>query len=261
MSEYTSFMKQHQSHSLFYSLLIHAVILCAVFLLLVLKEEKVIKVQEQYHPIHLQQVYERHSQKSKVEKPVEKIAPKVIKKPKPKKIKKPTKPKKLPKKKKIPLKKKKPVPPKPKPKTVEKPIPKVVEEKIVAVEEKAEEVIVTPMQKPVLSSAAVKEIAKPITPQTTPQDQYIKSNISEIMGLLRKHLYYPRMARKRHIEGKVVVEFELLVDGSIQNIRVIEAHRDILGRAAVTTIERLEGKLPKPSEKLLLTVPIMYKLK
>jgi len=263
MSEYTSFMKQHKSWSFFYSLFIHAVILSIIFLVIVPKEEKVIKVQEKYHPIHLQQVHEHQLQKSEVLKPVVKVVPKVTKKvkPTPKKRKKPPKVKKPPKKRKIPLKKKKPVPPKPKPKIVEKPKPQVVEEKTVGVQEKAEEVIITPTQKPVLSSAAVKEIAKPVTPKTTPKEQYIKSNISEIMGLLRKHLYYPRMARKRHIEGKVVVEFELLIDGSIQNIKIIEAHREILGRAAVTTIERLEGKLPKPSEKLLLKVPIMYKLK
>jgi len=253
-------MKQHKSRSLFYSLLVHALILGIVLSALVLTETKVLKPQQpKYHPICLKKVHAHRIQKVPPIKHVEKVPPKVIKKvkPTPKKVKKPPKPKKPPKKRKVPLKKKKPVPPKP----VEKPVAEVVEKKVVKVQEKVKEVIITPVQEPVLSSAAAKEIAKPVTPKTTPKEHYIKSNISEIMSLLRKHLYYPRMARKRHIEGKVVVEFELLVDGTIQNIKVIEAHRDILGRAAVTTIERLEGKLPKPSEKLLLSVPIMYRLK
>jgi TonB family protein len=68
------------------------------------------------------------------------------------------------------------------------------------------------------------------------------------------------MARKRCIEGEVLVRFELLENGDIENIRVIDAVNDILARAAVTTIERLEGKFPLPSERLVLNVPIMYVL-
>ncbi len=254
-------MKQHKSRSLFYSLLIHALIIGSFISALVLTETKIPKLQPKYHLICLEKVHEHPIQKIQILKPVENVVPKTVKKiePIPKKIKKPVKIQKPPKKKKIPLKKKKSVLPKPKP--IEKAAPTVEEKKVPKVEEKAKEVIVTSVQRPVLSSAAVKEIAKPVTPRTTPKEKYIKSNISEIMTLLREHLYYPRMARKRHIEGKVVVEFELLRDGTIKNIKVVEAQRDILGRAAVTTIERLEGKLPKPSEKLLLTVPIMYKLR
>ena len=254
-------MKQHKTHSLFYSLIIHALILGILFFTLSLGEKKVLKVQARYHPMHLSQVHDHPALKPVAPKPVIKPTPKVIKKvkPAPKKVKKRHKPKKVPKKKLVPLKKKKPIPPKPKP--IEKPKEEVVEKMVPKAVQKPQEVVVTPTKAPTLNSAAVQKIAKPVTPQSTPEEHYVKSNISEIMSLLREYLYYPRMARKRHIEGKVVVEFELLVDGSIENIKVIEAHRDILGRAAVTTVERLQGKLPKPSETLLLRVPIMYRLK
>ncbi len=100
----------------------------------------------------------------------------------------------------------------------------------------------------------------PTTDKLTPEDAYIKAHIAEIMSLLRKNLYYPRMARKRGIEGTVMVQFELLANGEINNITVLESERDILASATVTTIERMEGKFPLPSEPLLLNVPIVYEL-
>ena len=56
-------------------------------------------------------------------------------------------------------------------------------------------------------------------------------------------------------------EWKTSINGDIKNITIIEAGRDILARAAVTTIERLDGKFPLPSEPLILHVPIMYKLR
>ncbi len=128
------------------------------------------------------------------------------------------------------------------------------------VDTEAKELIVTPEVPVVLSPAAQQPIDAPPAEEMTPEDAYIKAHISEIMALLRKNLYYPRMARKRGIEGKVLVRFELLQNGEIRNIEVVESERDILARAAVTTIERLEGKFPLPDETLVLNVPIMYQL-
>jgi protein TonB len=98
------------------------------------------------------------------------------------------------------------------------------------------------------------------TENVTPEESYLSENIATIMALLKKNLYYPRMARKRCIEGEVLVRFELLENGDIENITVIEAADDILARAAVTTIERLAGKFPLPKERLVLNVPIIYTL-
>jgi len=110
------------------------------------------------------------------------------------------------------------------------------------------------------TEAAQQETEMPLDEHVSPEDAYIEAHLAEIMALLRENLYYPRMARKRHIEGKVTVRFELLENGSIENITVLDAERDILARSAVTTIERLEGKFPLPSQRLILNVPIMYNL-
>ncbi len=136
----------------------------------------------------------------------------------------------------------------------------VLEEERVEKEELVEEVMVVSEAEAALSSPAQEAIATPAAEEISPEDAYVNAHISEIMALLRKNLYYPRMARKRGIQGKVLVRFELLQNGEIQHIEVLESGRDILARAAVTTIERLDGKFPFPEETLVLNVPIMYEL-
>ena len=243
-------MKNRKLRSFLYSLFLHGTIALLVVALFVTtkNEEKVPK--EKYCKVMLTQVCECLPEKAAVKPPV------VQKKPQPKKkVVKKKKPKPIVKKK-IPVKKAPVV----EEKVIEE--PEVVEEiQVVEVEEEAKELIVTPNAPVVLSPAAKEAIEAPPAKNITPEDAYVKAHIAEIMSLLRKNLYYPRMARKRGIEGKVIVRFELLETGEIKNITIIEAGRDILAGAAVTTIERLEGKFPLPSEPLLLHVPIMYQLK
>ncbi|MDA3945420.1 MAG: energy transducer TonB, partial [Helicobacteraceae bacterium] len=154
---------------------------------------------------------------------------------------------------------------------VEDPVEEVEEELVEIVDEKtpvdavddeeAKEVVVMPEMPAVLSPAGQQAIDAPPAEVMSPEDAYVKAHIAEIMALLRKNLYYPRMARKRGIEGTVIVRFELLASGKVKNIIIVEASRKILGQAAVTTIKRLNGKFPLPSERLFLNVPIMYRLR
>ena len=245
-------MKNHKSLSLLYSLFLHGVIVILVIILVVtLQDEKKI-LQEHCYVVQLSQfdvkptpklVVKKQTIKKKVKPPVKK---KVIKK---KPVKKKVVKRKPVVKKIVPVKKA-PV--------VE---PEVNEAEIVEEVEEPKAVVITPNEEAVLSPAAQEKVEEPLTPESTPEEMYVQTHISEIMSLLRKNLYYPRMARKRHIQGKVMVRFELRTNGEIHNITIMEAGRDILGAAAVTTIERLEGKFPLPDETLILHVPIMYQLK
>ena len=252
-------MKNRKLRSFLYSLFLHGTILLLVVALLVSTKNEEEVPKEKYCKVMLTQVCECLPEKPVVKPPV------VQKKPQPKK--------KVVKKKIIKKKKPKPVVKK---KVLVKKAPvieeKVIEEvevveeepveiQVVEVKEEPKEIIVTPNAPVVLSPAAQVAIDAPPEENITPEDAYVKEHIAEIMSLLRKNLYYPRMARKRGIEGKVMVRFELMENGDIQNITIVEAGRDILARAAVTTIERLEGKFPLPKETLILHVPIMYQLK
>ena len=90
---------------------------------------------------------------------------------------------------------------------------------------------------------------------------YIQNNLNKIALLIKENLYYPRRARKRGIEGSVMVKFFLHKDGTVSHIQILSSKSDILSRAAMKTINNLSGKFPKPSEELTLSVPINYELR
>ncbi|MEN8146606.1 MAG: TonB family protein [Campylobacterota bacterium] len=250
-------MKNRKTRSFLYSLFLHGAIVLLVAALFMTTESDEKVAEEKRCKIMLTQVCEY---------PPEKAAPKP---PVVQKQKKPQPKKQVVKKKPEPVKKTVVVKKAPvieemvvdKEVFVEEEMVEQKEVQVVEVEEEAKEVIVAPDAPVVLSPAAQQAIDAPPAENITPEDAYVKAHITEIMALLRKNLYYPRMARKRGIQGKVMVRFELMENGEIKNITVIEAGRDILASAAVTTIERLEGKFPLPSEPLLLNVPIMYQLR
>ena len=90
--------------------------------------------------------------------------------------------------------------------------------------------------------------------------EYMNENIKKISKLLSENLYYPRSARKRNIQGKVMVKFKLSRSAKAYDIEVTSSQSEILSRAAIRTIENLSEKFPSPQEELLLHVPISYRL-
>lgn len=97
-------------------------------------------------------------------------------------------------------------------------------------------------------------------PEIKEEDEYLKEHIAIITKLLQDNLYYPRSARKRAIEGNVVVKFKLLPNASVAYITVLKSPSEVLSRGAIQTIENISSKFPKPKKELILEVPISYKL-
>jgi len=89
---------------------------------------------------------------------------------------------------------------------------------------------------------------------------YINNNLNKISSLIKENLYYPRRARKRGVEGTIVVKFFLHKDATVSNVKILSSQSEILSRAAIKTITELSGKFPKPEEELTLKVPINYAL-
>jgi protein TonB len=92
-------------------------------------------------------------------------------------------------------------------------------------------------------------------------NEYINNHEDEIRELINDNLYYPRKARKRRLQGEVKVKFVLSLDAKVSNITIISSKSDILSRAAIKTLENLSQKFPKPSEELIVNIPIIYKLR
>ena len=90
--------------------------------------------------------------------------------------------------------------------------------------------------------------------------EYVDKNLIKIRELINNSLYYPKSARRRGIVGKVELKFEISTEGEVYNIEIVSSKSDILSRAATKTIQKLSGKFPKPTQKLNISVPIVYKL-
>jgi len=238
------------TNSFIFSIIIHALFIISLFLLYKYISPSFSSKKEEQVCVNLSCVVECvHKEKTLQQKP-KPIEKKVIKKSKPKKIEKKTELRR----KKIYVKKA--------PKKVEK---KIIEE--VVEEEKIVEnptpistlpkkvtksyVVVTPTEREVI----IKE-----TQLVTAQKKYVDDNLAKIARLLQENLYYPRRARKRGVQGEVLVKFNLSQNAEVTNVQVLSSPSDILSRGAIRTINDLSFKFPKPKENLTLSVPIIYKL-
>ncbi|WP_214660479.1 energy transducer TonB [sulfur-oxidizing endosymbiont of Gigantopelta aegis] len=78
-------------------------------------------------------------------------------------------------------------------------------------------------------------------------------------ALLMRHIevqkHYPRIARKRKIEGKIIVSFTLLANGKIKNL-LINGQRSILNKASKNAVM---SALPMPKPPHDLTMPMEIK--
>jgi len=246
-------MKYH-SKSLFFSLFIHILLFGGVILLyteylpkkVVFKEKRIcINLQsikkestnavhkKVCQPVKKKRVHKKKVHKKKIHKKLHKKAPKTVKK-------------------KIELKKKKIVHVS---EIKKKPELKPVVQEV----QKEEETLLTRTQ-PLPVSVSKKVPATHECKSVNKEKVYIQNNLNKIVLLIKENLYYPRRARKRGIQGTIVVKFFLHKDGSVSHTQVLSSKSDILSRAAMKTINNLSGKFPKPSDKLILSVPIHYQL-
>jgi len=175
--------------------------------------------------------------------------PKVKPKPEPKPV---AKPKPKPKKKVKPKPKKK-IKPKPKPKKKVKPKPR---KKPVKASVKK-----TPQVQPVAQNTKPVNKAAAVSPVRSEADQkLIQQTRKSYEALLRRHIEvhknYPRVARKRKIQGKILVSFTLLADGNIKNL-TINGKRSILKKATKKAID-YALPMPKPPKQISLPMQIKF---
>ena len=89
--------------------------------------------------------------------------------------------------------------------------------------------------------------------------------LNTIRGLIEQQKKYPRVAKSRQFQGKVIVEFVLMLSGKVGSIKVVEGCRfSILNRAAIQAVESA-SPYPKPPPGLFsgqhsLRIPIVFEL-
>jgi len=228
------------TNSFIISMIIHTLLIAILFVSYKYISPSFSEKKETMVCVSLSCMAEHKPNKENVKAEAQKKEKKIIKKSKPKKIKK----------RKEPVKKK----------VYVKELPKKIEES------KIVEVISTPLEKNipkshVLVTPTTSEVVIKESKIVTAEKKYVDENLVRITQLLRENLYYPRRARKRGVQGEVLVKFNLSSNAEVTAIEVISSKNDILSRAAIKTINDLSYKFPKPKETLTLSVPIVYRLK
>ena len=126
------------------------------------------------------------------------------------------------------------------------------------------EALVKKEKESVLAQEQSKEVASASTEQTEVKvacdKQYMQDNIALINALIKQNLYYPRIAKKRGMQGKAMVSFTLDTDGEILEIKALGSLASILSKAAIKTVQKASESFPHPKEVLALQIPIVYKL-
>jgi periplasmic protein TonB len=173
-----------------------------------------------------------------IEKIVEKPAPKVIEKPKKveKKI----------------VKQEKPIE-----KIVEKPAPKVVEKENENIEKMAvaEQNEISTKQESIIQSNSNNERNKNL------ESEYL----AKVKNKIEKNKVYPKVAKRLNQTGKVIVSFDILKDGKITNIKIIDKSKfEKLDEASIellTNIEFFEA-IPNELNKTVwnIQIPINYQI-
>ena len=90
--------------------------------------------------------------------------------------------------------------------------------------------------------------------------KYVKQHFAYIKELIEKEFVYPRIARRRGLEGKVVVSFVICKDGTVHEIKIVESSgHKILDKNAVACVNRA-APFPPPPTRAELVFPITYML-
>ena len=109
-------------------------------------------------------------------------------------------------------------------------------------------------QEIIQNKSANKEISK------KEQQKYI----TLVRELIKQNLFYPRLAKRMHIEGVVHISFVVKKSGEVTDIAVLSASNSLLKKGAIKTINSISPP-PFPfglgRDRLELSIPIEFRLK
>lgn len=85
-------------------------------------------------------------------------------------------------------------------------------------------------------------------------------NFAGIRDTIQRGIVYPPNARREGMEGKVVVAFRLLPDGSVRNIRIVQSSGHYpLDQGAMEGVRNASPFPPPPAETEIIT-PVVFRL-
>jgi len=118
---------------------------------------------------------------------------------------------------------------------------------------------------PIISDLSSADTAQGFTAKKASRPDTVRRVTRLLEEQLRRHFRYPGLARRRGLEGTVLLQFTLQGDGRISNIQVLHSSGyGILDRNAQATLQRIGrvqlGRPLSPHQRLELTLPVTYQL-
>lgn len=92
------------------------------------------------------------------------------------------------------------------------------------------------------------------------KERYVKDHFAYIKDKIEKEIVYPWIARRRGLEGKVILSFVICEDGTVHGINIVEkSGHTILDKSAVATVKRA-APFPAPPIRAEIVIPLSYRL-
>ena len=118
------------------------------------------------------------------------------------------------------------------------------------------------IEEPVVSEAPVVEQPKVFT--FVEQPPTFPGGDEELMKFLRKNINYPQMERDNDIQGKVLLRFVVLEDGSVSEVQVLRPVSPGLDKEAMRVVKMLPkfnpGKQQGKAVKVYFNLPVVFRL-
>jgi len=90
--------------------------------------------------------------------------------------------------------------------------------------------------------------------------KYLSEHFAYIKDIIQANIIYPPMAQRMGWQGKVVIDFIILENGSASHIKIAQSSGfEVLDNNVVKTVEAV-APFPKPPVRAELRVPIIYQL-
>ncbi|WP_320036043.1 energy transducer TonB [Halarcobacter sp.] len=146
---------------------------------------------------------------------------------------------------------------------------KVPEKKLVKKEEVKKEKKLVKKQEPKTAPSVMKKVAI-VKPQkqliSNEKKDFIENEyLSKLRDLIEKNKTYPKRAKRLKQEGKVLISFEILKDGTIKKINLKDPSRfKRLNNAALDLLKKINRFQPIPKEleksSWIIDIPISYSI-
>ncbi len=109
----------------------------------------------------------------------------------------------------------------------------------------------------------VKTKTVPVETKETPavaETRYLQANFTGIRSKVSDNIRYPTMARRQGWQGKVQVQFSILLSGEIDNVQVLSSSGySLLDREALQAV-KLAAPFPAPPVMASITIPVTFVL-